>query len=156
TCYQAELAIDKLQHDTGTLAKDGEPLQKRAQAQRAPLAKSKSDEAQRQQTLAGGEPGEVKGADSRMGGLVVSMVAKLGEHSDQLSQQPSAGGANGDAMATGQDKAKDEASNRTAQGKGHSQGQTQFLDQAQQLNQKQDQSLGTNIQKLDARQREEI
>ena len=155
-CYQAELAIDKLQHDAGALASEGAPLQHQAQASRGPLAKSKDDEAQRQQALAGGQPGDVKGADSRTSGLVMGLVSKLADHSDQLSQQPSSGGTSPDAMASGQDKARDEANNRTAQGKGHSQGQAQFLDQALALNQKQDHAVGTNIQQLHTKQQQEI
>ena len=155
-CYQAELAIDKVQKETGELAKDGTPIQKQAQSSRGPMEKSKADEQQRQATLSGAQPGDVQGADSRMGGMVMGLVSKIGDHSDQLSQKPSAGGASGDAMASGQDKAKEEAGARTQQGKGHSTGQTKFLDQAVTLSSKQDKAVGTNIQQLEQKQRQEV
>ena len=101
--YQAfvnEQAVGKIAHATGQLAEDGKPLHAQAQQMRGPLEKSKGDEQQRQSTVAGAQTGDVKGADSRMGGLVMGLISKIGDNSDHLSQKPDGGGSNGGQMSS--------------------------------------------------------
>ncbi len=155
-CYLAEVAVGNLAHDSAQLAEQGKPLQKQAQQMQAPIEKSKSDEAQRSQSLAGAQPGDVKGADSRMGGIVAELITKISSNADHLSQKPDAGGASGGQMAGGQDKAKQQADARSKEGQSNSQQQQQFLDQALQLRAKQDASVAKNIQSLEGKQQEEL
>src|SRR6185503_12217825 len=99
-CYLNELAVGKLAANAGQMAESGKPLHAQAQAMQAPLDKSKSDEQQRQSTLAGAQTGDVKGSDSRMGGLVMKLISKIGDNADHLSQKPDAGGADGNTMSS--------------------------------------------------------
>ena len=52
------------------MAADGKPIQDRSKAMKSQIDKSKGDEQQRQATLNGSQPGDVKGSDSRMSGMV--------------------------------------------------------------------------------------
>jgi hypothetical protein len=85
----------------------------------------------------------------------MGLISKIGDNSDHLSAKPDAGGASGDQMSGGQDKADSEAKGRTAQGQGHSKGQQQFLDQALATQTRQEQALAGNIQALDAKHQQE-
>jgi hypothetical protein len=155
-CYQAELAVTKLAAGAGQMAEDGKPLHARAQTMQAPLEKSKSDEQARAQKLAGSQPGEVKGADSRLGDLVTTLITKMADHSDRLSQKPDAGGASGAQMAGVQDKASTEAGQRTGQSKDYSKQQQEFLDQALQARGQQEASVAKDIQSLKGKQQQEL
>ena len=156
TAYQGEIAVTQLAAQSKQMSEDGKPMQKRAQGMRAPIEKSKGDEAQRQATIGGAQPGDVKGADSRMSGLVMTMISKIGSHSDRLSNAPSAGGASGDNLAGGQDKAAGEANARTNAGKGQSKQQAQFLDQASDLRNRQETSMQSNITALENKHNQEL
>ena len=138
------------------MAESGKPIHKRAQGMRAPLEKSKGDEAQRKSTLAGGQPGDIKGADGQMDGIVVQLISKLADNSDHLSQKPDAGGVKGDQMAGSQNKAADEGKARTDQSKGHSDSQAQFLDQALQLRARQDAAVQNDITSLEGKSKQEL
>ena len=155
-CYQAELAVTRLATEAQQMAESGKPMHKRAQEMRAPIEKSKGDEKARASQLAGNSAGDVKGADSQMGGLVVQLISKLADHADRLSQKPDGGGVKGDEMAAGQDKAAQQSQERTAQMKGHSVAQQQFLDQALELRGRQEASVAKDIQSLEGKSREEF
>ncbi|HEU4612127.1 MAG TPA: hypothetical protein VFS15_08620, partial [Kofleriaceae bacterium] len=154
--YQAELAVTRLAEESKAMAESGKPIHKRAQGMKGPIEKSKSDEAQRKSKLDGNDTGDVKGADSKMGGLVVDLISKLADNSDHLSQRPDGGGVKGDDMAGSQDKAASEGKERTEQSKSHSSSQQQFLDQALQVRAQQEASVAQNIQSLEGKSREEF
>lgn len=155
-CYQAELAVTRLATQAEEMAESGKPMHKRAQDMRGPIEKSKGDEKERASQLAGSSPGDVKGADSQMGGLVVQLISKLADHSDRLSQKPDGGGVKGEDMAAGQDKAAQQSEQRTSDMKSHSAAQQQFLDQALELRGRQEASVAKDIQSLQGKSREEF
>lgn len=155
-CYQAELEVTRLAEQSQQMAESGKPMHKRAQEMKAPIEKSKGDERDRASGLGGAEPGDIKGADPQMGGLVVQLISKLADHSDRLSQKPDAGGVKGEDMAGSQDKASQEGAQRSQQSKSHSSAQQQFLDQALELRARQEASVAKNIQSLEGKSREEL
>lgn len=138
------------------MAEAGKPLHDRTKSMKAPLEKSKGDEAQRKAALQGADPSEVKGADSQMGSLIVEVIGGLGDKAEHLSQRPDGGGVKGDEMARGQDTAASESQERTKQSHDHSDSQRQFLEEALGVRQNQESSVANSIEQLRNKSKEEL
>lgn len=153
--YRAEVAVGEIAANTAELAETGKPVRERSQSMAGPLSQSQTTESQRQSTIAGGDS-EVPAADSGMGGFVVDIISKVGDNSDEMDEQPGAGGSeSGQQMADGQDTARDEAGSRSDQVQQASEANQEFLGQAQQLQTAQEGDVDTNISAMEDREQTE-
>ncbi len=154
--YRAETIVGELAAGTGELAEQGKPIQAASASMAGPLAQSTATEDQRTAIISGADS-EAPAADSSVAGIVVDLIAKIGDNSDEMDDQPSPGGPeSGQQAADGQNLAKDEAANRTDQVQQASEQNRQFLDEAVSLQSAQQEDVTSNITALEARQQVEL
>ncbi len=154
--YRAEEIVGELAAGTGSLAEQGGPVLAASESMAQPLQQSIGTEDRRTAIISGADS-EVPQADSGLAGIVIELIAKLGDNSDEMDEQPNAGGAeSGQQMADGQNVARDEASNRTDQVSQASEQNRQFLNEAVSLQSAQQENVAGNISALEARQQTEL
>lgn len=146
--YVAEQTVDELSQGTLALAESGEPIRTASQSMSGPLEQSRSDEQERASVLSGGDP-TVQQTEGGMAGLVAQLITHLGDHSDEMDDQPDPGNADaGNQMEEGEGQAREEAEGRTREGTEASDQQRAFLDQAVTVRAAQEESVCQSIDTL--------
>jgi hypothetical protein len=154
--FRAEVAVGEIAATTGELAVEGGPILEASKSMAAPIQGSMATEDQRTAVISGSDS-DVPAADSGMSGFIVDLVSKVGDNSDEMDEQPEAGGGDSGAkMAEGQDVAKEEATARTSQVQDASEQNKAFLTQAADLQGAQETELDTGITALEDKKSVEL
>ncbi len=154
--FKAEETVGEVAAATKSIAEQGKPVRDQSKSMAGPLAESKTTETQRKSQIDGSNS-EVPEADGGLGGFVVELISKIGDNSDEMDEQPTTGGDDaGQAMADGQNTAKDESKDKSDQIKQASEANTQFLDQASELQGAQEGDLDANITAMEDREKVEL
>jgi hypothetical protein len=151
--YKAEQVVERLSVETKELANKGvlfrDPLKLIEEA----LKKSKNDEIERTNLIAGQDANAPK--PDVAGGIVATLVAKLASSSEGMKQKPKVEEKSGVNIDESAGKSSKESKDKHDHAKRMSEQQRMFLDHAIATRTAQEQNVTFNIQTLDAKYAEE-